>query len=117
MSLHHRTYTRIPLALEVYLQFKGENLGHAFTRNINSFGAFIELPKPELVTNDFIKIYFSHKDGTPRCVVQKGMVMHCNKEGVGVIFATDTEEFRNMLLQEMTQAGTTAMGIRLGLAN
>ncbi|MFT4747742.1 MAG: hypothetical protein ACI8XG_001825 [Congregibacter sp.] len=117
MSIHHRTYTRIPLALEVHLQFKGENLGHAFTRNINSFGAFIELPKPELATNDFIKIYFWHKDGTPSCVVQKGMVMHRNKEGVGVIFATDTEEFRNMLLQEMTQAGLIAMAIRLGLAN
>jgi hypothetical protein len=44
-------------------------------------------------------------------------VMHRNKEGVGVIFATDTEEFRNMLLQEMTQAGLIAMAIRLGLAN
>jgi hypothetical protein len=117
VSLHHRTYTRIPLALEVQLQFRGENLGHAFTRNINSFGAFIELPKPDLATNDFIKIYFSYKDGNPPCVVQKGLVMHSNKEGVGVIFATDTEEFRNMLLQEMTEAGTTAMRIRLGLVN
>jgi hypothetical protein len=115
--LHHRTYTRIPLALEVQLQFKGESLGHTFTRNINSFGAFIELPKPELATNDFIKIYFSHKEGNSSGVLQKGMVMHCNKEGVGVIFATDTEEFRNMLIQEMTQAGTTAMGIRIGRGN
>jgi hypothetical protein len=114
VSLHHRTYTRIPLALDVQLQFKGANLGHAFTRNINTFGAFIELPEPELVTNDFIKIYFTHKDKGQACVEQKGMVMHCNKEGVGIIFASDTEEFRAMLDQEMNHAGTTAMSIRVG---
>jgi hypothetical protein len=114
VSLHHRTYTRIPLALDVQLQFKGANLGHAFTRNINTFGAFIELPEPELVTNDFIKIYFTRKDEDHVCVEQKGMVMHCNKEGVGIIFASDPPEFRAMLDQEMNDAGTTAMGIRLG---
>ena len=116
MSLHHRTYTRMPLALDVQLQFKGANLGHTITRNIHPFGAFIELPEPELVTNDFIKIYFTHKDKDQdhACVEQKGMVMHCNKEGVGIIFASDTAEFRTLLDQEMTYAGITAMSIRLG---
>ena len=114
MSLHHRTYTRIPLALDVQLQFKGASLGHAITRNINLFGAFIELPEPELVTNDFIKIYFTPKDEDHACIEQKGMVIHCNKEGVGIIFASDTAEFRTMLDQEMKQADITAMSIRLG---
>jgi hypothetical protein len=61
VSIHHGTYTRIPLSLELHLQFKGENLGHAFTRNIHLFGAFKELPKPELATYVFIKFFF-HKD-------------------------------------------------------
>lgn len=114
MSLHHRTYTRIPLALDVEINFKGENIGHAFTRDINLFGAFIELSKPELVTSDFVKIYFTQKNEDHTCVEQKGMVMHYNKEGVGIIFASDSEEFRTMLDQEMNYAGTTAMSIRLG---
>jgi len=114
VSLHHRTYTRIPLTLDVQLQFKGENIGHAFIRNIDPFGAFIELSKPELVTNDFVKIYFTNKDENQACVEQKGMVMHCSKEGVGILFAADSEEFRSMLKQEMAHAGTTAMGVRLG---
>jgi hypothetical protein len=114
VSLHHRTYTRIPLALDVQLQFKGANLGHTITRNIHHFGAFIALPEPKLVTNDFIKIYFTRKDKYHACVEQKGMVMHCNKEGVGIIFASDTAEFRTLLNQEMTYAGITAMSIRLG---
>jgi hypothetical protein len=114
VSLHHRTYTRIPLALDVQLQFKGANLGHTITRNIHHFGAFIALPEPKLVTNDFIKIYFTRKDKDHACVEQKGMVMHCNKEGVGIIFASDTAEFRTLLNQEMTYAGITAMSIRLG---
>lgn len=114
MSLHHRTYTRIPLALDVQLQFKGASLGQAHTRNINLFGAFIELPEPELVTNDFIKIYFTHKEQGQTCLEQKGMVIHSNREGVGIIFASDTAEFRAMLDQEMKQNGITAMSIRLG---
>jgi hypothetical protein len=60
VSTHHCTYARIPLTLEVHLQFKGDNLGHAFTLNIHSFGAFKELPKSELATYVFIK-FFSTK--------------------------------------------------------
>jgi hypothetical protein len=42
------------------------------------------------------------------------MVIHSNREGVGIIFASDTAEFRAMLDQEMKQNGITAMSIRLG---
>lgn len=112
MTIHHRTYTRPPLALDVELLFKGENLGHAFTRNINHFGAFIELPKHELTTNDFIKINFTQKDKDQACVEQKGMVMHVNREGVGIIFATDTEEFRTMLDQKMLNRNNTETDIQ-----
>jgi hypothetical protein len=114
VSLHHRTYTRIPLALDVQLQFKGVSLGQTFTRNINPFGAFIELPESKLITNDFIKICFIQKDEDHTCIEQKGLVIHCNKEGVGIIFASDTAAFRNMLNQEMSHSGVTAMSIRLG---
>jgi hypothetical protein len=69
--MYHRTYTRIPLTLEVDIQFKGEKLKHAYTRNINPFGAFIELSKSTLVTNDFVRLYFIDKDNGDACVVQK----------------------------------------------
>ncbi|MFT6267608.1 MAG: hypothetical protein ACJAVV_000406 [Alphaproteobacteria bacterium] len=105
MAVYHRTYTRAPLALDVELQFKGEKMCHTFTRNINRFGAFIELSKPNLVTNDFVKIYFTSKDDNHTCVTQKGMVMHRCKEGVGILFASDTKEFRTMLDLEMTTVG------------
>jgi len=108
MSIHHRTYARIPLVLDVKIKLKGEKLMHACTRNINPFGAFIELSKPEMITNDFVKIYFTDKDENDACVVQKGMVMHRGKDGVGILFASDTEEFRTMLKQEMSHAQITA---------
>ncbi len=108
MPLYHRTYTRIPLTLDVQLKFKGKNLGHAFTRNINPFGAFIELSKHELATNDFIGLYFTEKDQEHTCVEQKGLVIHRSDEGVGILFASDTEEFRTMLDKEFTHAGNSA---------
>jgi hypothetical protein len=117
MSINHRTYTRVPIKLDVELLFKGQNMGHASVRNINQFGAFIELPKSKMLTNDFIKMYFSNKGLEQRGVEQKGMVVHVSKEGVGIIFASDSEEFRTMLQQEMTDAGITAMGIRAGNIN
>jgi hypothetical protein len=104
MSLYHRTNTRTSLTLEVQLQFKGKNIGHACTRNINPFGAFIELFEPELVTDDFIGISFTNKNKDKACAMQKGMVMHATKEGVGILFASYNEEFGMMLEQEMIQA-------------
>ncbi|MFT4655696.1 MAG: hypothetical protein ACJA0G_002653 [Kangiellaceae bacterium] len=105
MSVYHRTYTRTPLALGVVLQFNGKKMAHTCTRNINLFGAFIELSKPKLVTNDFVSIYFTSQDEDHACVIQKGMVMHCSKEGVGILFACDTKEFRTMLHQQITNIG------------
>jgi len=109
MSIYHRTYTRIPLVLDVQVKFKGEKMGHTLTRNINPFGVFIELPKSELVTNNFVEMYFTNKDQDDVCVVQKGMVMHCSQEGVGIIFAYDTEEFRAMLDQKMATKSPSRM--------
>jgi hypothetical protein len=97
MTIYRRTYTRMPLVIDVQLKFRGEKLGNFATRNINPFGAFIVLTKPELVTNDFVEMNFTDKDKNDKGVVQKGMVMHCSEEGVGILFAYDTDEFRSML--------------------
>nr|WP_297348380.1 PilZ domain-containing protein [uncultured Glaciecola sp.] len=107
MSMYHRTYTRIPLTLEVDIQFKGGKLKRAYTRNINPFGAFIKLPKATLAINDFIKIYFTDKDNGDACVEQKGLVMHSSDDGVGILFASDSKDFRTMLGHELTHAYTT----------
>ena len=103
MSIYHRTYTRKPLAIDVQVKFKGEKLGHTVTRNVNAFGAFIDLAKHSLVTNDFVEIHFTDKDKDDNCVVQKGMVMHYSEEGVGILFAHDTDEFRAMLDTKMLE--------------
>ena len=113
MSVYHRTYTRIPLVLDVQIQFKGERLARTYTRNINSFGAFIELSKSELANHDFVGIYFTNKNNKNVSVEQKGMVIHCNKEGIGILFANVSEEFQIMLNQQISDAGTSAMEIRL----
>jgi hypothetical protein len=107
MSMYHRTYTRIPLTLEVDIQFKGEKPKHAYTQNINPFGAFIELSKSTLAINDFVRLYFTDKDNGDACVVQKGIVMHCSDDGVGILFAIDNKEFRTMLGHELSHAYTT----------
>jgi hypothetical protein len=111
MSLYHRTNNRTSLALEVQLQFKGKNLGRACTRNINPFGVFIEFPEPELVTDDFVGISFTSKNEDKACALQKGMVMHASKEGIGILFASYNEEFRTMLEQEISQAGSSEINI------
>lgn len=111
MSVYHRTYTRMNFPLNVQVQFKGEIIGQTLTRNINQFGAFIELSEPELETNDFVKIYFINQDDDSPWVVQKGMVMHSSKEGVGVLFASDTQEFRTMLEQEMNNAVPSSQAV------
>ena len=105
MSVYHRTYTRTLLVLDVELQFKGKKIGHTCTRNINPFGAFIELSKPNLVADDFVSMYFTNQDKHHASVIQKGMVMHRSKEGVGILFASDTKEFRMMLRQQISNIG------------
>jgi hypothetical protein len=97
MTIYQRTYTRQSLVIDVNVKFKGEKLGHTLTRNIDPFGAFIELLKHGLVINDFIEMHFINKDENNKDVVQKGIVVHCSKEGVGILFAYDTDEFRTML--------------------
>lgn len=114
MSLYHRTYTRIPLTLDVHLQCKGKPLKDAFTRNINPFGAFIELSSPELQVDDFVSLSFTNKYRHDDCVAQKGIVVHSNDEGVGILFADDTEEFRSMLDLVLSQEGSSPIKIKLG---
>lgn len=114
MSLYHRTYTRIPLTLDVHLQCKGKQLKGAFTRNIDPFGAFIELSSPELKVSDFVRLRFTNKYIGEGCVAQKGIVVHSSDEGVGVLFANDTEEFRSMLDKALIRKGSSAIKIKLG---
>ncbi|MFT4939504.1 MAG: hypothetical protein ACI88A_002547 [Paraglaciecola sp.] len=101
MSIHHRTGTRIPLVLDVEIQHMGKKLGTSCTRNINPYGAFIELPSEDLVINDFVEIHFKDKQKKDSYLLQKGLVKHRGKEGIGVLFAYDKEEFRAMLEKEM----------------
>lgn len=103
MTIYHRTYSRKSLAIDVKIKFKGEKKGHALTRNINPFGAFIELLKHDLVTNDFVEMHFTNEEEHNKDVVQKGIIMHCSKEGVGILFAYDTDEFRTMLNKKMME--------------
>jgi hypothetical protein len=113
MSIYHRTYTRAPLAMNVQLRFKGKKIGLAFTRNVNPFGAFIELSEPKLKVNDFVGVSFINKDKDNTSVTQKGMVVHSNSEGVGLLFAKDTNEFRSMLNQELKQKGNNKVSFSL----
>lgn len=103
MSIHHRSSSRIPLALTVNIKHKGKYIGSTSTRNINPFGAFIELSATELGANDFVELHFLDKQQKRTYLKQKGLIMHRNKEGVGVMFAHDLDEFRTLLARE---AGT-----------
>lgn len=114
MSLYHRTYTRIPLTLDVHFQCKGKQLKGACTRNIDPFGAFIELSSPELKVNDFVRLRFDNKYIGGGCVTQKGIVVHSSSDGVGVLFANDTEEFRSMLDKALIRKGSSPIKIQLG---
>ena len=51
---------------------------------------------------------FTEKGQDHTCVVQKGLVIHRCEEGAGILFASDTEEFRTMLDKEVTHAGNSA---------
>jgi hypothetical protein len=75
----------------------GRKLAHTHTRNINPFGAFIEMPTVKLTTNDFVEIHFVDRENNKEHLLQKGLVMHRNDDGVGVLFAYDSAEFRKML--------------------
>ena len=103
MALHHRCGSRIPLVLDVEIQHRGKKLGASYTRNINPYGAFIELPTDELACDDFVEMYFidKHKKNAP--LLQKGLVKHHCKEGIGVLFAYDKEDFRDMLRNELSE--------------
>lgn len=100
MSIHHRSNSRIPLALPVNVKHMGKYMGPTATRNVNPYGAFIELSTSELGSNDFVELHFLDKHKKRTYVKQKGLIMHRSKEGVGVLFAHDKDEFRTMLERE-----------------
>ncbi|GAC24646.1 MAG: PilZ domain-containing protein [Alteromonadaceae bacterium] len=101
MSLNHRTSNRAPLALEVKVRHMGKEMGETCTRNISPFGAFIEMPHPELRPDDFIELYFTDEQQNDALLLQKGLITHCSQEGIGVLFAYDSNEFRQMLHKKM----------------
>jgi|GEM_PF-1524630 len=113
MSLYHRTYTRIPLTLDVELKCKGKYFKRASTRDVDPFGAFIKLPSPELQVNDFVNLSFINKYKGDNCVAQKGIVVHASEEGVGILFANDTEEFRSMLDKVLSHEASSPIKIQL----
>lgn len=97
MTLYHRSSSRLPLSIDVNVLHLGRKLAHTHTRNINPFGAFIELPTAKLATDDFVEMHFVDKENGKEHLLQKGLVMHRNEDGVGVLFAYDSAEFRKML--------------------
>ncbi|MBU3018972.1 PilZ domain-containing protein [Paraglaciecola agarilytica] len=101
MSLYHRTSNRAPLALDVRIRHMGKEMGDSCTRNISPFGAFIEMPGPTLSTDDFIEMYFMDEKNDNAYLLQKGLITHCSQEGIGVLFAYDSDEFRQMLHKKM----------------
>ncbi len=113
MSLYHRTYTRIPLVLDVELKFRGKQFKRASTRDVDPFGAFIKLSSPELHVNDFVNLSFFNKYNGDECIAQKGIVVHANNEGVGILFANDSEDFRSMLDQALRHNASSPIKIQL----
>jgi hypothetical protein len=97
MTLYHRSSSRLPLSIDVNVFHMGKNLARTHTRNINPFGAFIELPTVKLAINDFVELHFIDQEHHQEYLVQKGLVMHRAADGVGVLFAYDSAEFRKML--------------------
>lgn len=100
MSIHHRSSGRIPLTLDVKVRHRGKYIGFTSTRDISPYGVFIELSATDLTTNDFVEMHFLDKHKKNRYLLQKGLIMHRNKEGVGVLFAHDKDEFRTMIEKE-----------------
>jgi hypothetical protein len=46
-------------------------------------------------------MHFMDEEKNKEHLLQKGLVMHCNDDGVGVLFAQDSAEFRKMLRHKM----------------
>ena len=98
MDINHRSSARVPLTLTVTICRRGKSIGRFVTRNINPFGAFIEMPEEALKTDDFVEMSFVDKECS---ILQKGLVKHHDNKGVGVLFAYDFAEFRAMLRQHL----------------
>ncbi|MFQ3234784.1 MAG: hypothetical protein ACI9C4_000335 [Paraglaciecola sp.] len=100
MSFHHRSSRRKTLMLDVDVRHRGKYIGSTSTRDISPFGVFIECFATDLVVNDFLEMHFLDMDKKNKYLLQKGLIVHCNKEGFGVIFSHDKDEFRNLLKKE-----------------
>lgn len=109
MSIHHRSSGRIPLELDVDVRHRGKYIGSTSTRDISPFGAFIELSATDLATDDFVEMHFLDKRRKNKYLLQKGLIMHRNKDGVGVLFAHDKDEFRNLLERESAAVNDETM--------
>ncbi|GAC30938.1 PilZ domain-containing protein [Paraglaciecola polaris] len=101
MALYHRTSNRAPLTLDVKIRHMGKEVGETYTRNISPFGAFIAMPEPVLNTDDFVEMYFIDGEKADTYLLQKGLITHSSQEGIGVLFAYDSAEFREMLHKRM----------------
>jgi hypothetical protein len=104
MTINHRSGSRVPLTLKVKIRRGGRSIGRFTTRNINPFGAFIEMPDEELSTDDFVEMSFMDKGSN---ILLKGLVKHRDNNGVGVMFAYDLAEFRTMLRQQLATFNLT----------
>ncbi|MFT6896086.1 MAG: hypothetical protein ACJA13_000483 [Paraglaciecola sp.] len=109
MSFHHRSSGRIPLTLDVDVRHKGKYIGSTSTRDISPFGVFIELYATDLAADDFLEMHFLDKDRKNKYLLQKGLIVHRNKEGFGVLFAHDKVEFRNLLERETAAVNSDTM--------
>jgi hypothetical protein len=95
--MYHRSSSRLPLSIDVDVLHFGKKVACTHTRNINPFGAFIELPTAQLTTDDFVEMRFVDRENNKEHLLQKGLVMHRRDDGVGILFAYDSVAFRKML--------------------
>ncbi|MFQ3219091.1 MAG: hypothetical protein ACI8R9_001559 [Paraglaciecola sp.] len=100
MSFHHRSSKRTELALDVDVRHRGKYIGSTCTRDISPFGVFIELSSTHLAADDFLEIHFLDKRKKNQYLLQKGLIVHRNKDGFGVLFSHDKDEFRHLLKRE-----------------
>ena len=107
MGINHRWGSRIPLVFEVEIKHMGKKLATSCTRNINPYGAFIELSTDILKADDFVEVRFLDRQKKDAYILQKGLIKHHGKEGVGLLFAYDSLEFRTMLGNEMANINSS----------
>jgi hypothetical protein len=84
--VNHRYSVRIPLRVEVKLSRHGNNLGRYMTRDMDSYGAFVETEGLALNPNEIVKLEISSLRESSDHLPLKAMVVRTTARGVGLMF-------------------------------